>query len=40
VGYQRVTIGWVASAKQDQTRLRRLQQLIQTSAHNERIKFI
>jgi uncharacterized protein YdeI (YjbR/CyaY-like superfamily) len=39
-GYQRMTIGWVASAKQDRTRRRRLDQLITKSAHNERIKFI
>jgi uncharacterized protein YdeI (YjbR/CyaY-like superfamily) len=38
--YQRMTIGWVASAKQEATRLRRLQQLIAESAANQRIKFI
>jgi len=38
--YQRMTIGWVASAKQEATQLRRLQQLIAESAANKRIKFI
>ena len=38
--YQRMTIGWVASAKQEATRLRRLQQLIAESSRNLRIKFI
>jgi hypothetical protein len=35
-----MTIGWVASAKQEATQLRRLQQLIAKSAANQRIKFI
>jgi len=38
--YQRMTIGWVASAKQEATQLRRLQQLIARSAANQRIKFM
>jgi len=38
--YQRMTIGWVASAKQEATQLRRLQQLMAKSAENQRIKFI
>ena len=38
--YQRMTIGWVASAKQEETQLRRLQQLIAESAANQRIKFM
>jgi uncharacterized protein YdeI (YjbR/CyaY-like superfamily) len=38
--YQRMTIGWVASAKQEATRFRRLQQLIAKSAANQRIKFM
>jgi len=38
--YRRMTIGWVASAKQQTTQLRRLQQLISKSAANERIKFM
>ena len=39
-GYQRMTIGWVASAKQEETRLRRLRQLIGKCAANQRIKFM
>ena len=39
-GYQRMTIGWVASAKQEETQLRRLRQLIVESAANKRIKFM
>jgi uncharacterized protein YdeI (YjbR/CyaY-like superfamily) len=38
--YQRMTTGWVASAKQEETRLRRLEQLITESAANKRIKFM
>jgi uncharacterized protein YdeI (YjbR/CyaY-like superfamily) len=38
--YQRMTIGWVASAKQEATQLRRLRQLIARSAANQRIKFM
>jgi uncharacterized protein YdeI (YjbR/CyaY-like superfamily) len=38
--YQRMTIGWVASAKQEETQLRRLRQLIAESAANKRIKFM
>jgi len=38
--YQRMTIGWVASAKQDATQLRRLEQLITESEANRRIKFM
>jgi uncharacterized protein YdeI (YjbR/CyaY-like superfamily) len=38
--YQRMTIGWVASAKQEETQLRRLRQLIAESAANRRIKFM
>ena len=38
--YRRMTIGWVASAKQEATQLRRLQQLISKSALNQRIKFM
>jgi uncharacterized protein YdeI (YjbR/CyaY-like superfamily) len=38
--YQRMTIGWVASAKQEATQLRRLRQLIADSAANRRIKFM
>ncbi len=38
--YQRMTIGWVASAKQEETQLRRLRQLIAESAANRQIKFM
>lgn len=38
--YRRMTIGWVASAKKEETRLKRLNQLIQSAARNERLKFI
>ena len=38
--YQRMTNGWVASAKQEATQLRRLRQLIAQSAANQRIKFM
>jgi len=38
--YRRMTIGWVASARQEATQLRRLQQLIAQSAANQRIRFI
>ncbi|HEX2713949.1 MAG TPA: YdeI/OmpD-associated family protein [Candidatus Acidoferrales bacterium] len=39
-GYRRITIEWVASAKKEGTRVKRLQQLIESSARNERIKFM
>jgi uncharacterized protein YdeI (YjbR/CyaY-like superfamily) len=38
--YQRMAIGWVASAKQEATQFRRLRQLIAESAANQRIKFM
>lgn len=38
--YQRLTIGWVASAKKEETRSNRLRQLIAESAANKRIKFM
>ncbi len=38
--YRRMTAGWVASAKKEETRRKRLKQLIQFSARNERIRFI
>jgi uncharacterized protein YdeI (YjbR/CyaY-like superfamily) len=38
--YQRMTIGWVASAKKEDTQIRRLRQLIAESAANKRIKFM
>lgn len=39
-GYRRTAAGWVASAKKDETRRRRLGQLMDCSARNERLKFI
>jgi uncharacterized protein YdeI (YjbR/CyaY-like superfamily) len=38
--YQRMTVAWVASAKRKQTQVRRLDQLIDFSARNKRIKFM
>jgi uncharacterized protein YdeI (YjbR/CyaY-like superfamily) len=38
--YRRMTIGWVASAIKDETRTKRLEQLIGSSAENRRIKFM
>ena len=38
--YRRMTSGWVASAKKEETRLSRLGKLIEFSARNERIKFM
>lgn len=39
-GYRRVTAGWVASAKKEETRIKRLEKLIEFSARNERIEFM
>jgi uncharacterized protein YdeI (YjbR/CyaY-like superfamily) len=39
-GYRRVTTGWVASAKKAETRVKRLEKLIEYSARNERIEFM
>jgi uncharacterized protein YdeI (YjbR/CyaY-like superfamily) len=39
-GYRRMTAGWVASAKKEETRIKRLEKLIEYSARNERIEFI
>ncbi len=39
-GYQRICIGWIASAKQPETQLRRLNTLISHSAQNKKIKFM
>ena len=36
--YRRVTCHWVMSAKKEETRLRRLDQLIADSAHKRRVK--
>jgi len=38
--YRRLTTGWVASAKKQETRLKRLEKLIEFSARNERIPFM
>ena len=38
--YQRMTIAWVASARQEATQVRRLEQLIAKSRANQRIKFM
>jgi uncharacterized protein YdeI (YjbR/CyaY-like superfamily) len=38
--YQRMTIAWVATAKKEQTQGKRLQQLIESSSENRRIKFM
>jgi uncharacterized protein YdeI (YjbR/CyaY-like superfamily) len=38
-GYRRLTAGWVASAKKEETRLKRLNKLIEFSARNERMEF-
>jgi len=39
-GYRRVTAGWVASAKKEETRVKRLEKLIEYSARGERIEFM
>jgi len=39
-GYRRLTAGWVASAKKQETQINRLQKLIEFSARNERIEFM
>ncbi len=39
-GYRRITIAWVASAKKEETRRKRLNQLIEFSARHKRIKFM
>ena len=38
--YRRMTAGWVASAKKEETRLKRLAKLVEFSARNERIEFM
>ena len=38
--YQRVTTAWIAAAKKEETRQKRLQQLIVFSSENRRIKFM
>ncbi len=39
-GYRRVTAGWVASAKKEETRAKRLEKLIEFSARGEQIEFM
>jgi uncharacterized protein YdeI (YjbR/CyaY-like superfamily) len=39
-GYRRITAGWVASAKREETRIKRLEKLIEFSARNQRIEFM
>jgi uncharacterized protein YdeI (YjbR/CyaY-like superfamily) len=39
-GYRRVTAGWVASAKKEETREKRLAKLIEFSSRGERIEFM
>ena len=38
--YKRISTWWIISAKQETTRLRRLQTLVDTSAHHRRVQFI
>ena len=39
-GYRRKAVGWVASAKREETRRKRLDRLSESSARNERLEFI
>jgi uncharacterized protein YdeI (YjbR/CyaY-like superfamily) len=39
-GYRRMTAGWVASAKREETRIKRLEKLMEFSARNERLEFM
>ena len=39
-GYRRVTAGWVASARKEETQAKRLEKLMEYSARNERIEFM
>jgi uncharacterized protein YdeI (YjbR/CyaY-like superfamily) len=39
-GYRRVTAGWVASAKKEETRAKRLEKLMEFSSRNQRIEFM
>jgi uncharacterized protein YdeI (YjbR/CyaY-like superfamily) len=39
-GYRRMTAGWVASAKKEDTRVKRLEKLMEYSARNERLAFM
>jgi uncharacterized protein YdeI (YjbR/CyaY-like superfamily) len=38
--YRRMTTGWVASAKKEETQSKRLRDLVEFSARNEKIKFM
>ncbi|MGO9126665.1 MAG: YdeI/OmpD-associated family protein [Terriglobales bacterium] len=38
--YRRMTIAWVASAKKEETRMKRLEKLMEFSEKNKRIKFM
>jgi len=38
--YRRMTVAWVASAKKEETRVKRLEKLMEFSAANRRIKFM
>lgn len=38
--YRRITIGWVASARKQETQAKRLRQLIEASAQNQRVEFM
>jgi uncharacterized protein YdeI (YjbR/CyaY-like superfamily) len=39
-GYRRMTAGWVASAKKQEPRIKRLEKLIEFSARDQRIEFM
>jgi len=39
-GYRRITAGWVASAKKEETQIKRLEKLMEYSGRNERIEFM
>jgi uncharacterized protein YdeI (YjbR/CyaY-like superfamily) len=39
-GYRRMTAGWVASAKREETRIKGLEKLMEYSARNERVEFM
>jgi uncharacterized protein YdeI (YjbR/CyaY-like superfamily) len=38
--YRKMTVAWIASAKKDETRQRRFEELVKTAAAKERIKFM
>jgi uncharacterized protein YdeI (YjbR/CyaY-like superfamily) len=39
-GYRRLTTGWIALAKREETQVKRIEKLIEFAARNERIKFM